>query len=56
MTAQDTNCEEWQMADHKHGEMNISAQEDTFSGFVRWVTRATIYILIFLVLLAMING
>ena len=44
------------MADHKHGEMDISVQEETFAGFVRWVTKATIYILIFLVLLAMING
>lgn len=44
------------MADHKHGEMDIEVQEQTFDGFVRWVSRATIYILVFLVLLAMING
>jgi len=44
------------MADHKHGEMDISVQEKAFAGFVTWITRSTICILVFLVLLAMING
>ncbi|MDJ0826370.1 MAG: aa3-type cytochrome c oxidase subunit IV [Rhodobacter sp.] len=44
------------MADHKHGEMDITEQEKTFSGFVKWVTNATIIILVALVLLAIING
>ncbi|KMW58554.1 hypothetical protein AIOL_003531 [Candidatus Rhodobacter oscarellae] len=44
------------MAEHKHGEMDVSVQEKTFAGFINWVTRASIGIIIFLVLLAMING
>ena len=44
------------MADHKHGEMDVTVQERTFAGFVSWITRATIIILVFLVFLAMING
>ncbi|MEL7116831.1 MAG: aa3-type cytochrome c oxidase subunit IV [Pseudomonadota bacterium] len=44
------------MADHKHGDMNIDEQEKTFASFISWVTRISIGILIFLVLLAMING
>jgi len=44
------------MAEHKHGEMDISTHEKTFSGFVTFVTRAVIIILLFLVFLAMING
>ena len=44
------------MAEHKHGEMNISVQEDTFAGFVSWVTKSVIVILVVLVLLAIFNG
>lgn len=44
------------MAEHKHGEMDTSVQEYTFNGFMKYVTRGTIVILVFLVLLAMING
>ena len=44
------------MADHKHGEMDITVQERTFASFVSWITKMTIGILVFLVLLAMING
>ncbi len=44
------------MAEYKHGEMNTYVQEKTFKGFVNWVTRAVIIILLFLVFLAMING
>lgn len=44
------------MAEHKQGEMDIAEQERTFEGFVNWVTRGSIGIVIFLVLLAMING
>ncbi|MCV6586183.1 MAG: aa3-type cytochrome c oxidase subunit IV [Marinibacterium sp.] len=40
------------MADHKHGEMDITVQEDTFEGFVNFTKWATIAILIFLVFLA----
>ena len=44
------------MSDHKHGEMDITVQEKTFASFITWVTRSSIAIIIFLVLLAMING
>lgn len=39
------------MAEHKHGEMDITEQEKTFEGFLRWsqyVAIASIGILIFL--------
>ena len=39
------------MADHKHGEMDIKVQEQTFTGFVRasiWVSGVSIAVLIFL--------
>lgn len=44
------------MADHKHGNMETSTQEKTFAGFVTFVGRAVIIILVALVLLALING
>jgi len=44
------------MADHKHGEMDIKVQEKTFDGFMSMVTKATILIIVALILLAMING
>jgi hypothetical protein len=44
------------MGEHKHGEMDISVQEKTFDGFMKYVTRSVVVILVFLVLLAMING
>ena len=44
------------MADHKHGEMDITVQEKTFEGFMTFTVRATIIILVSLVLLALING
>jgi hypothetical protein len=44
------------MGEHKHGEMDISVQEKTFDGFMKYVTRGVIVILVFLILLAMING
>ncbi|MBT5294596.1 MAG: aa3-type cytochrome c oxidase subunit IV [Octadecabacter sp.] len=44
------------MADHKHGEMNTDVQEKTFNGFMSMVTKASIAIIIALILLAIING
>ncbi len=41
------------MADHEHGSMDSSTQEKTFDGFMTWVTRTTIVILVILVLMAM---
>ena len=44
------------MADHKPGEMNTDVQEKTFNGFMSMVTKASIAIIIALILLAIING
>ena len=44
------------MAEYKHGEMDIHVQEKTFEGFIRWLTRSTIVILLFLVFLAIVGG
>lgn len=44
------------MAEHKHGEMDISVQEKTFDGFIKMATRGSIIIIVALVLLALING
>lgn len=43
-------------AEHKHGSMDIRAQEKTFAGFIRmstWVAGIAIGVLIFL---ALVNG
>ena len=37
---------------HKHGEMDISAQEKTFAGFMRWTVNIAIVCLLILVFLA----
>ena len=42
--------------EHKHGEMDITVQEKTFEGFIKWSTYTAVGAIIFLVLLAMING
>lgn len=44
------------MAEHKHGSMDISDQEKTFSGFVDMVTTIATIIVVILVLMALING
>ena len=44
------------MAEHKHGEMDITDQEKTFDGFMGLVTKSVVVILVFLVFLAMVNG
>lgn len=41
------------MAEHKHGEMDISVQTDTFNGFVKFVTW-TVAVLIVLALFLLI--
>jgi hypothetical protein len=40
------------MADHKHGEMDISDHERTFEGFITWTKWSIIVILAILVLMA----
>lgn len=40
------------MADHEHGSMEFKAQQKTFDGFMSWVTKSTIVIIVLLVLMA----
>jgi len=44
------------MADHKIGEMDITVQEKTFDGFIKWVTRGSIVVIVLLILLALIGA
>lgn len=44
------------MAEHKHGSMDTTVQEKVFAGFVTFVGRAIIVILVLLVFAALING
>jgi hypothetical protein len=43
------------MADHEHGSMDITAQEKTFEGFVRFTIWTVVVIIAALILLALIN-
>ena len=40
------------MADHKHGEMDITEQQNTFDGFMKWVTWSVVVILLIIVWMA----
>lgn len=42
--------------EHEHGSMDIKTQEKTFAGFVKFTTYSVIGIIIFLILLALVNG
>ena len=44
------------MAEHKHGSMDISAQERTFAGFVRWSKNVVIFSICVLIFLAIFNS
>ncbi|RYH01633.1 aa3-type cytochrome c oxidase subunit IV [Salipiger sp. IMCC34102] len=44
------------MADHEHGKMDISNQEKTFDGFMWFVSRGTIAIIVVLIVLALVNA
>lgn len=37
------------MADHKHGDMDIKAQEKTFAGFMKFTTNTVIVIMVIIV-------
>jgi len=41
------------MAEYEHGSMDISEQERTFSGYMRWMVRTVILIALVLIYLAM---
>ncbi|MEO9651025.1 MAG: aa3-type cytochrome c oxidase subunit IV [Roseobacter sp.] len=40
------------MADHKHGEMDIEVQEKTFNGFMSFVTKVAIFLIVLVVWMA----
>lgn len=44
------------MADHKHGEMDISVQEKTFDYFLKFVTRGSIVCILALIFIGLVNG
>ena len=44
------------MADHKHGEMDITVQEKTFDGFMSMVTKGAIFCILLLIFVALVNG
>lgn len=41
------------MAEHTHGKMDVTEQERTFAGFMRWTVRAVIIIAVVLAFLAL---
>ncbi len=40
------------MADHKHGDMDITDHEKTFAGFMSWVTWTVVVILLLIIWMA----
>lgn len=44
------------MAEHTHGEMDITTQEKTFEGFVRWSKNVAIFSIAVLIFLAIFNS
>lgn len=44
------------MADHQHGSMDISVQEKTFDGFIKWTIRVATFSIGVLVFLAIFNS
>ena len=44
------------MAEHKHGTMDITEQEKTFDGFIRWTIRVVIISFAVLIFLAVFNS
>ena len=44
------------MAEHKHGEMDITVQQKTFDGFIKFSTRVAIGCILLLIFLALVNG
>ena len=44
------------MAEHEHGSMDITTQEKTFEGFMKFTTWTVIIIIVALILLALVNA
>lgn len=41
---------------HEHGSMDSTTQQKTFDGFVTWMTRGTIFCIVFLIFLALLGA
>lgn len=44
------------MSDHKHGEMDITVQEKTFDGFVKFVTWTVVVIIAIVLFMAVFTS
>ncbi|MEC7761440.1 MAG: aa3-type cytochrome c oxidase subunit IV [Pseudomonadota bacterium] len=44
------------MAEHKQGSMDITVQEKTFEGFIKFAIRSVIAIIVVLILLAIVGA
>ncbi|WP_136636595.1 aa3-type cytochrome c oxidase subunit IV [Pseudooceanicola onchidii] len=44
------------MAEHKHGEMDITVQKKTYEGFIKATTWSCIAIVGILIFMALVNG
>ncbi|MGR3503163.1 aa3-type cytochrome c oxidase subunit IV [Pseudaestuariivita sp.] len=44
------------MAEHKHGEMDITAQEKTFDGFVKWSVWVAVVSIGIIIFAGLVNG
>ncbi|KPP86707.1 MAG: Bacterial aa3 type cytochrome c oxidase subunit IV [Rhodobacteraceae bacterium HLUCCO07] len=44
------------MSEHKHGEMDITVQEKTFEGFVKFMTWSAVAIILLLLFIALVNA
>lgn len=44
------------MGEYKHGEMDVSVQEKTFDGFIRWSIRVASISIAVLIFLAIFNS
>lgn len=44
------------MADYKHGRMDITGQQKTFDGFIKFVTRSAILIIVLVILMALLDA
>jgi CHASE3 domain sensor protein len=44
------------MAEHKHGSMDITAQQKTFDGFISFTIRTVIVILCLVIFMAVFNS
>ncbi len=44
------------MAEHKHGDMDITVQEKTFDGFVNMVSKGAMIAVGLLIFIALVNG